>query len=568
MPGMGKVHFAATTKKPEAQAFIDQGVAQLHSFLYFEAERSFRQAAKIDRDCALAYWGMAMANANNPKRARGFLKESRKRTQGISRRETLYIEALEAFLAETGTPKSRRQSFLKGLESIVQEFPDDLDGRAWLAMVAWQNGWEDGIGSRQALDMVLDTVFQAEPMHPGAHHYRIHLWDGTKPSRAVKSAALFGSAAPGIAHAWHMPGHTYTELKRYADAAYQQEASARVDHAYMIRDRVMPFEIHNYAHNNQWLCTTLCHLGRVRDAVTVARNLVEQPRDPQKNGPNDGGSPQRSGRIRWAEALARYELWDELIDATTSAALDWSSISYEQEQKAYFLGQAYAAKNDQAKLAEQIKALKKIAAGAAKSTLAELEGHELLARGEIAQAFEHFAKASSMRPEALARAHLKARNYGFAESTIRDAVKKNPNQVSVLAAQVEVLQAAGKDQEARDACRQLTGAAKWADRDLPVIRRLDKVLPSWSNASVELECSVRGFEPIRLRRNRDSPHRLEHARTARLEPVCRGATVGRDRLRRTLVPGRPQGQKCRRDLFPRREVRSLHAAASRILQGA
>ena len=54
-----------------------------------------------------------------------------------------------------------------------------------------------------------------------------------------------------------MPGHTYTGLKRYADAAYQQEGSARVDHAYMIRDRVMPFEIHNYAHNNQWLCTSL-----------------------------------------------------------------------------------------------------------------------------------------------------------------------------------------------------------------------------------------------------------------------------------------------------------------------
>ena len=60
-------------------------------------------------------------------------------------------------------------------------------------------------------------------MHPGAHHYRIHLWDGVKPIRAEKSAALYGQAAPGIAHAWHMPGHTYTGLKRYADAAYQQE---------------------------------------------------------------------------------------------------------------------------------------------------------------------------------------------------------------------------------------------------------------------------------------------------------------------------------------------------------
>ena len=46
--GMGKVHFPVTTTKPEAQKFVDQGVAQLHSFYYFESERSFREAARID----------------------------------------------------------------------------------------------------------------------------------------------------------------------------------------------------------------------------------------------------------------------------------------------------------------------------------------------------------------------------------------------------------------------------------------------------------------------------------------------------------------------------------------
>src|SRR5205823_390920 len=161
--------------------------------------------------------------------------------------------------------------------------------RAWLAMVTWQNGATDGIGSRQAVDTLLDTVLQLEPLHPGAHHYRIHLWDGVKPARAEKSAGLYARSAPGIAHAWHMPGH-------------------------------------NYAHNNQWLATSLSHIGRARDAIAVARNLVEQPRDPAKNGKNDGGSPQRSGRARWSELLTRYELWDDLIAATNSGALDWSDV--------------------------------------------------------------------------------------------------------------------------------------------------------------------------------------------------------------------------------------------------
>jgi peroxiredoxin len=503
MAGQGKVNFPVTTANSEAQAFINQGVAQLHTFYYFESERSFRQAAKLDPACAMAYWGMAMSNVNNPKRARGFVLEARKRSANLSRREVLYIDALEGYFKEGESDKSRRQNLLLGLETIVQEFPDDLDARAWLAMVTWQNGGPDGIGSRQAVDSLIETVLEVEPMHPGAHHYRIHLWDGVKPERAERSASLYASAAPGIAHAWHMPGHTFTGLKRYADAAYQQEGSARVDHAYMIHDRVMPFEIHNYAHNNQWFCTSCSHVGRVRDAIAVARNLVEQPRDPQKNNASDGGSPQRSGRIRWAEVLTRYELWNELIDVTTSGALDWSNAPIEQVERAYTLGQAYAATGDHEKLAEQIEALKKIAGEEAKKSkrtesrssggqnpwdlastgtkaaLAELQGYDHLSRGEIGPAFEEFSKATSMRPEALARAHLTSRNFGFAESVARDAVKKNPNQVPPLAALVEILHAVDKDKDSQEVYARLVSLAKWADRDLPVFKRIEAITNHW-----------------------------------------------------------------------------------------
>ncbi len=492
LPGMGDVPFKATTKSPEAQAFINQGVGQLHSFFYFEAERSFRQAAMLDPDCAMAYWGMAMANVNNAKRARGFVKEARKRAAKVDRREQLYIEALEAFYAPGAAEKTRRQGMVTGLEKIVQDFPDDRDAVAWLAMVAWQNGDKDGIGSRQAVDFLIDRVLEAEPMHPGAHHYRIHLWDHVNATRALRSAALFAKSAPGIAHAWHMPGHTYTDLKRYADAAYQQEGSARVDHAYMTRERVMPFEIHNYAHNNQWLCTSDSHVGKVRDAVAVARNLVEQPRDPQKNGPNDGGSAQRSGRIRWVELLVRYELWDALIAADASGALDWSNVPIERKEKAHALGLAYASRNDQAKLARQISALKTIAAEQSKdakdaaaatketnSALAELEGRAALARGDVGPAFEHFARASSMRGESLARAHLAARNFGFAEAAARKAVDQNSGQLPQLAALVEVLHAVGKDKEAQDAFRRLEPMTRLADEDLPVLRRLAPIVAAW-----------------------------------------------------------------------------------------
>ena len=503
LPGMGRVSFPVGTTSPEAQRFIDQGVAQLHSFASFEAERSFRQAASLDPGCPMAPWGMAMANASNPKRAKGFLKEARAKAEARkpTRREQLYLDALEAQYKEGIAEKEGQKAHLLGLETIVQEFPDDLDARAWMAMLAWENAsGDDGIGSRQAVDMVLDSILAREPLHPGAHHYRIHLWDHTKAVRAEPSAALYASAAPGIAHAWHMPGHTYTELKRYADAAYQQEGSARVDHAAMTRDRVMPSETHNYAHNNQWLATSLAHVGRARDAILVARNLVEQPRDPQKNAAGDGGSAARSGRLRWSEVLVKFEFWDALIAATLSGNLDWSDGPAEKVERAYSLGLAHAALKNQGGLDGQVDALRGLLKGPkdkdkdkdkdqdkdpypdlVAGPLAELEGHQHLLRGDLAAAFESFGKATRMRPEALARAHLAARNFGLAESWAKSAVSRQPNQVAPLAAKVEVLAGCGKLDEAKAAYRDLRKPAARADADLPVLVRLAPIVAGWND---------------------------------------------------------------------------------------
>ena len=498
LPGMGRVSFPAGTTAPEAQRFIDQGVAQLHSFYSFEAERSFRQAASLDPGCPMAPWGMAMANASNPKRAKEFLKEARAKAEARkpTRREQLYLDALEALYKEGTAEKEGKKACLVGMEAIVQEFPDDLDARAWMAMLAWENASSDGIGSRQAVDMVLDSILAREPFHPGAHHYRIHLWDHNKAVRAEPSAALYASAAPGIAHAWHMPGHTYTELKRYADAAYQQEGSARVDHSAMLRDRVMPSETHNYAHNNQWLATSLAHVGRAKEAITVARNLVEQPRDPQKNSATDGGSAARSGRLRWSEVLVKFESWDALIAATLGQSLDWSDQPAEKVERAYTLGLAYAALKNQGGLDGQVEALRVLLKGPTDQDkdkdkdpypalvagpLAELEGHRHLFRGDLAAAFESFGKATRMRPEALARAHLAARNFGLAESWAKSAVAKQLNQVGPLAAEVEVLAACGKLDDAKAAYRDLRKLAVRADADLPVLARLAPIVASWND---------------------------------------------------------------------------------------
>lgn len=214
MAGMPKVHFAVTSTNAAVQAFIDQGVGQLHGFWYFEAERSFRQAAKLDSDCALAYWGMAMANVNNATRAREFIAQAVARRNRASVREQRWIDALADFHREKETDgekkdrpaKDRRRNYVRALESLVQDFPDDVEAKAFLALQIWDNaGFGNGEKSYSRSpvtrrSMPCSTRCSPRPRCTRRITTRIHLWDTEKPIRALGSAALGGPAGPGIAH--------------------------------------------------------------------------------------------------------------------------------------------------------------------------------------------------------------------------------------------------------------------------------------------------------------------------------------------------------------------------------
>ena len=359
MQGMGNIHWKISTENPMAQRFFDQGISQLHGFWYFEAERSFRQAASIEPDRAIFYWGMARANTENPERSAGFIEQAMKRIEKSSPLERRLIEAWSRRVKDWPKPpeekkekedqkdpskseskggkkkpnvtdevrdkrKERFKSYARELDEIVQDYPEEIELKAMLVLQIWQNqGQGNDIQSYTAIDSMLEDIFRRNPRHP-AHHFRIHLWDYRKEKLALRAAAECGPSAPGIAHMWHMPGHTYSRLHRYADAAWQQEASARVDHAHMIRDRVMPDQIHNYAHNNEWLIRDWLNIGRPSDALSLAKNMIELPRHPKYNSPSANGSS-NFGRQRLLQAIRTYRLWpqaSELVDSVYLQAIE------------------------------------------------------------------------------------------------------------------------------------------------------------------------------------------------------------------------------------------------------
>ncbi|MEM9409563.1 MAG: redoxin domain-containing protein [Planctomycetota bacterium] len=345
MDGLGRCQFKVSATSERAQAFFNQGIDQLHGFWYFEAERSFRQVAMLDGNCAMAYWGLSMANINNKQRAEKFIEEAKQRLENdeieTTEREQKYILALHDFYFKNKKQSKTKKAaeLTKKLEEIVLKFPDDIEAKAFLACQVWMNQRDIKIASYVGMNAILDEIFEQSPDHP-AHHYRIHLWDYENPEVALRSAALCGPSLPRIAHMWHMPGHIYSRLKRYEDAVWQQEASARVDHKNMMNDWVLPDQIHNFAHNNEWCIRNLIHIGRIDDAIDLARNMISLPRHPKYNSLKKRGSS-RYGRQRLFQVLSTFEMWDSLIHACEHGILEESGVMSEDLKRLRFLGRAY-----------------------------------------------------------------------------------------------------------------------------------------------------------------------------------------------------------------------------------
>ena len=62
---LGTYQQKITTASPHAQAYFDQGLRLVYSFNHLEAQRAFREAARLDPTCAMCYWGVALTYGSN-----------------------------------------------------------------------------------------------------------------------------------------------------------------------------------------------------------------------------------------------------------------------------------------------------------------------------------------------------------------------------------------------------------------------------------------------------------------------------------------------------------------------
>lgn len=317
--GYGDVRMKVTTKSSEAQRFFDQGLSLLHSFWFYEADKSFERAAQLDPECAMAQWGIAMASVNDERRDVA-LKRAKELAAGVSEHERLYIEAVDArYNGEKSNVQNNgflgaSESYRTNLRKIVARYPDDLEAKLFLALASMSGYKRDGTpepGTVEAIAL-LQLVIARSPKHLAAHHYMIHATEsGPRPQDGVPSADIYGTLAPKVGHAVHMPGHTYVHVDRWDDASRAFEGSAAVDREWIRANKEKSDHAAGpYGHNVHFLAMVYGYQGRYQDAVRASRELLSLDENPEEVK----SRTVFEGRLAMLRTLVRFEKWDEILN--------------------------------------------------------------------------------------------------------------------------------------------------------------------------------------------------------------------------------------------------------------
>lgn len=294
--GFGNYTRTVTTNSPEAQQWFNQGMQLLYGFNHDEAIRSFREAARLDPDCAMAWWGVSYAyglHINNPamtdEQSKGGAEAAAKAIASLNN-ETPVEKAMVQAVAKRyqwPAPQDRKPldvAYAAAMEQAHKQFPSDADvatlfAESLMNLQPWDYWTHDGKPKGRIYDIIaaIESAIAVEVNHPGANHLYIHAMEASlTPEKAVRAATRLGSLVPGSGHLVHMPSHIWIRVGRYPDAVDANAKAAAVDKAYFAIAPPPRFYSLYYVHNLHFLAYAAMFEGRYETAIKAARQLERE----------------------------------------------------------------------------------------------------------------------------------------------------------------------------------------------------------------------------------------------------------------------------------------------------
>jgi tetratricopeptide (TPR) repeat protein len=235
--GLGSLARPITTASERAQAFFNQGLQFLYAFTPEDAARSFREAWKLDPQCAMCFFGEAWAwgpylngdmGADDAPRAFAAIREAKRLADShASPVERALIDAMLVRYTATHDAAMREKldtAYAQAMATVYASYPHDLDvgtlyAEALMLLEPRRGNWDVTRSEVQRIHAVLEDVLARDIGHPGACHLYVHATESTvRPEKAEACADRLGLSIPGASHINHMPSHTYNRVGRWGDA--------------------------------------------------------------------------------------------------------------------------------------------------------------------------------------------------------------------------------------------------------------------------------------------------------------------------------------------------------------
>lgn len=293
-PNLGKLNVPISSKVPKVQAWFDQGFILAFGFNHAEAQRSFREAQRLDPNCAICYWAEALVlgpNINVPmmpeaqEPALAALKKAVQLAPKGDEKERALIAALQKrYSADPKADRAKLDAAYAGaMKAVAGKYPADdtiqvlyaealMDTQPW---DYWEAGGAKNKGNGAEIVATLETVLKRNSLHPGAVHYYIHTMEASnRPEAALPYAKLLGNLAPGAGHLVHMPSHIYYRLGMYKESLATNKRAMVVDERYFKTAPSDPmYKMAYYPHNIHFVMVSAQMGGDGGTAVVAAKKL-------------------------------------------------------------------------------------------------------------------------------------------------------------------------------------------------------------------------------------------------------------------------------------------------------
>ena len=324
---LGNHVFPVSTKNQQAQLFMNQGLGLSYAFNHAEAGRAYREAARLDPNLAMAYWGEALAlgpniNApmdptNEPKALEVIQKAVALKAKASPREQALIDALTYRYSGHAEDRKARDAAYADAMRKVHLQFPDDQDismlyVESVMDLRPWGYWTRDGTPYERTAEIVglTEQVIARNPLHPAALHLYIHLMEAYQAEKAEAAADRLQTLMPAAGHMVHMPAHIYQRVGRYADAARSNELAIAADEDYISQCRAQGlYPMAYYPHNLHFLWFAATAEGRSKLAIEAGRKAASQVSDETLKA-----VPLLAGfRVVPYFALTRFGKWDEML---------------------------------------------------------------------------------------------------------------------------------------------------------------------------------------------------------------------------------------------------------------